>query len=126
MGIWQTKSKRKSTGGLLHTSALKRKHATGSNQIKTIIGDLSVKVVRTKGGNAKAKVVSSSTVNLIDKKTGKAKKVKILDVLENKANPHFVRQKLLTKGAVVKTDAGKVKITSRPAQDGVVNGVVVE
>ncbi|MCK4550975.1 MAG: 30S ribosomal protein S8e, partial [Candidatus Aenigmarchaeota archaeon] len=48
------------------------------------------------------------------------------DVLENKANPHFIRQKLLTKGAVVKTDAGKVKITSRPAQDGVVNGVVVE
>ena len=126
MGIWQTKSKRKSTGGLLHTPTLKRKHAVGSNQIKTIIGDSTVKVVRTKGGNTKTKVVSSLTVNLIDKKTGKAKKVKILDVLENKANPHFIRQKLLTKGAVVKTDAGKVKITSRPAQDGVVNGVVVE
>ncbi len=126
MGIWQTKSKRKSTGGLLHTSALKRKHAVGSNQIKTTIADTNVKVVRIKGGNTKAKVVSSPTINLIDKKTGKAKKVKILDVLENKANPHFVRQKLLTKGAVVKTEAGKVKITSRPAQDGVVNGVVVE
>ena len=126
MGIWQIKSKRKSTGGLLHTSALKRKHAVGSNQIKTTISDSKVKVVRTKGGNTKTKVVSSLTINLIDKKTGKAKEVKILDVLENKANPHFIRQKLLTKGAVVKTDAGKVKITSRPAQDGVVNGVVVE
>jgi small subunit ribosomal protein S8e len=32
---------------------------------------------------------------------------------------------ILSKGAFVKTQIGDAKITSRPAQDGIVNGVLV-
>ncbi|NOR85115.1 30S ribosomal protein S8e [archaeon] len=126
MGIWQIKSKRKLTGGLITATVPKRKHSTGNNFLKVIIGENKTKVVRIKGGNVKVKAVAANTVNITDKKTGKTKNVGIEAVIENKANPHFIRQKLITKGAIVKTSVGNVRITSRPAQHGVVNGIVVE
>jgi ribosomal protein S8E len=53
-----------------------------------------------------------------------------MDVVENKANKQFVRQKILTKGATVKIllDGKEVtaKITSRPGQSGQVSGVIVK
>ena len=33
---------------------------------------------------------------------------------------------ILTKGAFVETNLGKVKITSRPGQDGNMNGILIE
>ena len=38
----------------------------------------------------------------------------------------YVRRNIITKGAIVKTEAGLVKITSRPGQDGTLNGILVE
>ncbi|MFH1511592.1 MAG: 30S ribosomal protein S8e, partial [Candidatus Woesearchaeota archaeon] len=32
---------------------------------------------------------------------------------------------IITKGTIVDTDKGKVRITSRPGQDGTLNGVLV-
>ena len=40
---------------------------------------------------------------------------------ENKANQHYVRRSILTKGAVIKTEIGDARITNRPGQDGVIN-----
>ena len=62
---------------------------------------------------------------IIDPKTKKATKSKILSVKDNPANQHFVRRNTITKGAVVETEAGLARITSRPGQDGVVNAVKV-
>ena len=53
-----------------------------------------------------------------DQKTGKAKKATIKTVTENPANIHYVRRNILTKGAVVDTDLGQVRVTSRPGQSG--------
>ncbi len=61
----------------------------------------------------------------MDPNTKKVMKAKILSVEENKANRHYERMNILTKGAIVKTDKGDAKITSRPSQDGIVNGVLV-
>jgi small subunit ribosomal protein S8e len=36
-----------------------------------------------------------------------------------------VRRNIITKGAVVDTDIGHVKITSRPGQSGALNGIKV-
>jgi len=33
---------------------------------------------------------------------------------------------VITKGAIVKTELGLVRVTSRPGQHGVVNGVLIE
>ena len=55
----------------------------------------------------------------------KYKKVKILEIISNEANRHFIRRNILTKGTIVKTELGNVRITSRPGQVGTVNGVLV-
>ncbi|RLI95711.1 MAG: 30S ribosomal protein S8e, partial [Candidatus Aenigmatarchaeota archaeon] len=54
------------------------------------------------------------------------KKVKILDVLENPANPQLVRSKIVTKGCIIKTELGNAKVTSRPSQHGIVNAVLIK
>jgi len=38
----------------------------------------------------------------------------------------LLKNKILTKGAIVETDLGDVKITSRPGQQPVLNGVLLE
>jgi len=81
-------------------------------------------IVRTKGGGRKVKLKFVTYANVF---TGKEyKKVKILDVVENKANVLFERRKIITKGAIIKTEIGLAKVTSRPSQHGVVNAVLIE
>ena len=63
--------------------------------------------------------------NVLDPKTKKVKKAKIKVVVENKANVNFVRRNIITKGSVVNTKLGKVRVTSRPGQEGFVNGVLI-
>jgi small subunit ribosomal protein S8e len=75
---------------------------------------------RARGGKRKTKIKKALFVNVVTK-TG-VKKVKIMGVLES-PNPEFVRQNVITKGAVLNTEIGKVKVTNRVGQDGVVNGV---
>ncbi|MEM5772914.1 MAG: 30S ribosomal protein S8e, partial [Candidatus Aenigmatarchaeota archaeon] len=74
----------------------------------------------------KIKAFSVEFANVIDPKTNSTKRVKILDVLENPANPHFVRRKIITKGTIINTELGKAKVTSRPSQHGLVNAVLIE
>jgi small subunit ribosomal protein S8e len=38
----------------------------------------------------------------------------------------FVRRKIITIGAIIKTELGLSKVTSRPSQDGVVNAVLIK
>jgi len=61
-----------------------------------------------------------------DLKNGESKKVRIASVIENGANPNYVRRNLLTKGAIIKTEIGNARIMSRPGQDGVINAVLLE
>ena len=62
---------------------------------------------------------------MLDPKKNTAKKVEILDVLDNTANRDFVRRKIITKGAVIETELGQARVTSRPGQHGVINAVLV-
>ena len=48
------------------------------------------------------------------------------NVVENSADPNYVRRNILTKGAIVETSIGRVRITSRPGMDGVISGVLVD
>ena len=56
---------------------------------------------------------------------GKTQVVDILGVIENTANPNYVRRNIITKGAIVETPEGNAKVTSRPGQDGVINGILI-
>ena len=48
----------------------------------------------------------------------------IMSVVENESDPNYVRRNILVKGAIIETDKGRVRITSRPGKDGVINGVL--
>ncbi len=85
----------------------------------------SPKVRRTKGGRAKVAAGRVIYANIaLD--AGKVQKVKVLNVTENPANRHYARENLLTRGAVLDTELGKARVTSRPGQDGSVNAVLLK
>ncbi|KAF5089076.1 30S ribosomal protein S8e [Methanobacterium aggregans] len=126
MAIWQGKSLRKATGARAKTNRNKRNSEFGRDPAETKIGDRKVKKIRTKGGNEKIRLTNTQTINVVDPKTSKVQVTEILNVVDNTANTHFVRRNIITKGAVVETSLGKAKVTSRPGQHGMVNGVLVE
>lgn len=122
---WQGESGRKATGGRLLLARGKRKFETGREQSDTTIGEVRTKSVETFGGNSKMKVLRSNTVTVADPKTGKSQVVKIETVKDNKANLHYMRRNIITKGAVVKTELGDARVTNKPGQDGVINAILL-
>lgn len=125
MVVTQHRSYKKPTGSRYISSRSKRKYETGRLPTMTKVGERKVKTVRLKGGGRKIRLLSSETVNLLDPKTKKYSKAKIKNVIESKANRHFIRRNILTKGAVVETEKGKARITNRPGQEGAINAVLV-
>lgn len=124
MVIVQSKSKRKATGGRYKKQVvLKRKYELGRTPSLIKLDKPQVKEIRTLGGNSKLRLMSSNMINVVDK--GKHKTTKILSIVESPANRHYVRRNIMTKGTIVETAEGKVKITNRPGQDGTLNGVVI-
>ncbi len=128
---WKKKSRRKATGGI--NNSVNRKTKTLSEKgglfSKTIIDEKDQRhKTRTIGGSEKTKITKVSFV--VVSEGNKSKKAKVLDVISNSANKHFVRQRVVTKGAVLKAELDgkevKVKVTSRPGQSGSVTGVIVK
>lgn len=115
----------KPTGGVYLSHRGKRVFEKGSNPTMPNIDKDRISAVDAKFGNYKVKVFASTVVNLLDLKTKKYSKAKIKTVKENPANRHFVRQNVLTKGAILETELGKARVTSRPGQDGTVNAVLI-
>ena len=124
MTQWNLRSKRKITGGLLKRASKKKRHQRGRDFLPAHIGTVKVKTLRSRGGNSKFMLLSSNIANVLA--GGKAQKAKILSVVENKADAQFVRRNIITKGAIIQTELGKARVTSRPGQDGVINAVMVE
>ncbi|MHC1566473.1 MAG: 30S ribosomal protein S8e [Candidatus Syntropharchaeia archaeon] len=121
---WQGRSKRKYTGGRYKPHRKKRKYEFGRDAPEPYIGEAERKIIRVRGGGRKIRLLRCDVANVVDPRTGEAKKAKILTVKVNTANPHYVRRNILTKGAIIETEIGEAKITSRPGQDGVVNAVL--
>lgn len=80
---------------------------------------------RLKGGGAKTsgKVYLYANVTAVG---GKTQKTKITAVVQNPSNRHYARENLLTAGAVIDTELGRARITSRPGQVGVVNAILLK
>lgn len=77
-----------------------------------------------RGNTAKIKLKKAVYVNVITEKGKTSKKAKITAVLESH-NPEFVRRNIITKGTIIQTELGKVKVTNRVGQDGIINGILV-
>ncbi len=82
------------------------------------------KLVMGMGSTAKVKLKHAAFVNVL-MKDGKMKKAAIKSVTETPDNRHHARQNVITKGAILDTELGKVKVTNRVGQDGVVNGLAI-
>lgn len=126
MGIWQGRSKRKSTGGRLRPIRKKRRNEIAREAQVATIGAGYVKKYRVRGGNRKLRILTTATVNVFDPATKSMRRAKIVTVRENPANPNYVQRNIITKGVILETDVGLVRIRSRPGQDGVLNGVRIE
>lgn len=126
MTKWNIDIGKKVTGGRVHLNRKKKKYMRGSVPLLTILGQPKKKINRVLGGRRKARLVSIDYVNALNPKTKKAIKTKILNVVDHTDNPHYTRRGIITKGSIVKTEGGLVRITSRPSQHGIVNGIMIE
>lgn len=125
MAITHNRPKRKTSGSRYISYRGKKLLEMGNVPTLPPIGERKIKVMRTRGAGIKNRIMAASIVNVIDPSTKRAVQATMKYVAENPANRHYVRRNALTRGAVVETDKGRVRITSRPAQDGCVNGVLV-
>ncbi len=123
--VWQGKSLRNKAGGRLIRTAGKRKYERGREPTLTQLGEMRKKKLRRFGGNTKIALLRESYVNVKDTATDTMCKAKIETVEANPANRNYVRRNIITKGAIIHTEMGKAKVTSRPGQDGVVNGILL-
>ncbi|MCL7411899.1 MAG: 30S ribosomal protein S8e [Methanosarcinaceae archaeon] len=123
---WQGKSRRTYTGGKVRASRSRRKFEIGRESADTHINETKRKLVSTKGGNRKVRLLQCNVANVTNLTNGKTVSSAIENVIENVANEHHVRRNIITKGAIIVTALGNARVTSRPGQDGVVNAVLVE
>ncbi|MGC9061012.1 MAG: 30S ribosomal protein S8e, partial [Thermoplasmata archaeon] len=91
-----------------------------------VVGIHKVKHYRTRGHNKKIRLLGVAFANVINPETKEIKKVKVLGVVENPSNPHYVQRNIVTKSAKIQTELGLAKVVSRPGQDGVVNAILLK
>ncbi|MEX2017068.1 MAG: 30S ribosomal protein S8e [Candidatus Pacearchaeota archaeon] len=115
---------RKISGGRYIQPRKKKLYELPGQKRTVKLGNIKGRSKRTRGGNLKNFMLTIDFVNVISK--GKAKKAKIKNVLETPSNRFLARQNIITKGTIVDTEIGKVRITNRPSHEGVLNGVLAE
>ncbi len=118
------RANRKASGGRYTEDRSKRKKELVRFPAMTKLEEKKSKTIRVAGGNIKRVLLSGNQINVI-KKDNTAAKTTIKNVVENPANSNLIRRNILTKGAVVETNLGKVRITSRPGKDACLNGVQI-
>lgn len=124
MTQWQLSSKKKTTGGFIKRHGKKNRYERGRDYLPARVGEPKVKPKRAVGGSVKHIALSTNIANVAV--SGRYQKTKILSVLENSADSQFVRRNIITKGAIINTELGKARVTSRPGQIGAVNAVLIE
>ena len=115
---------RKKTGGKYQSNRKKKLYEKSGQRRITKLGDEKRKSKKVMGGNRKVFLLKAKSINLKD--NGKILKVEIKKVLETPSNRFFARQNILTMGTIVETSKGKARITNRPTQEGVVNGILIK
>lgn len=126
MAKWQGRSLKKGSSGRIWPSRKKRKYELGRESANTKIGENKKTKISVRGKDTKTKLLSINSVNVTDPETGKSAKGKINTVLENPADPNLARRNIITKGAIIDTEYGKARVTSRPGQEGALDAILIE
>ena len=126
MAVIQGRSKRKITGGINTSAFTKRLHALGRSPSYTKIGKKRVSDLIARGGATKKALLSVDVINVYDPTEKKYKQLKIKSVVESPANRNFFKRNIITKGSIVETEEGRVKVTSRPGQEACISGILLK
>lgn len=118
--------KRKRTGGKSRPYRKKRAYEAGGEFVETQLGPRQIRIDRVRGGSFKIRLMRIDVANVTDPKTNQTRSAKILRVVKNPANVVYDRRGIISKGAIIETELGQAKVTSRPGQDGVLNAVLIE
>ena len=114
----------KITGGRRRPLRSRKKYETNRFPNEALIGEQITVTRKVRGKNVKTAIKTINTVNLII--DSKAKRVKILKVLENSTNNDYQLRGIISKGAILETAEGKCRVMSRPGQHGIVNAVLIK
>ena len=130
MAKWHGISRRKPSGGRLKRPNRyrgKRRTEVSSEAQYAYIGEKDDrKMYRKNAGSQTTRLLSANTVNVNNPKEGTTVKATINSVIATDADPNFIRRNIVTKGSIVDTSMGEVKITSRPGMHGVASGILLE
>jgi small subunit ribosomal protein S8e len=118
------KTGRKISGGKYRKSRKKKLYELPGQRREVKLGEEKRKTQIVLGRNKKTFLLKAKLVNI--KIGNKIQKVEIKNVLETPSNRFLARQNILSKGTIIQTEKGKVRITNRPSQEGMVNGVLIE
>ncbi len=116
---------KKVSGGKYVKNRKKKSYEIQGQKRIVKLGDEKRKKKRVRRGKKKIFLLGAKFVNL-SQKSGKNKKIEIKNVLETPSNRFLARQNILTKGTILETELGKVRVTNRPSQEGVVNGILIQ
>ncbi len=117
---------RKFTGGRKVAMRGRRKFEIDRYPNEAIVGNKDIVTRRVRGNNIKAAFKTTEFANVADQVSKKVMKSKILRVTKNSANKDYERRGVISKGALLETEAGTARVVSRPGQDGTVNAILVK
>ena len=116
---------RKVTGGKYKKFRKKKLHSLAGKPQMVILGEEKKKKTKARDGKEKLVLLKTNKVSVFDPKTKKASVVIIKNVLEVPSNRFLARKNVIVKGAILETEAGKARVTNRPAKEGCVQAVLV-
>jgi len=115
--------KRRPTGGRTRPHRGRRAYEKDGYAIEPLVGPAARRAIRRRGGHVTSGAITADFANVTEG-TGKARKSKIIRVKSSPANRDYERRGVITKGAILDTEAGEAVVTSRPTADGVVNAAL--
>ena len=114
-----TKKGKKTSGGKYIKRRKKKSYERLGQKRIVKLGEEKRKKKRVMGGKQKLFHIKGKFINVSNKK------IEIKNVIETPSNRFLARQNILTKGTILETEIGKVKITNRPTQEGIINGILI-
>lgn len=126
MSYHQGRDLRKPSGGIKKSLQKKRKRELGSPPTETTLEQEEERYIeRIHGGILKIRAKHIVFANVTSSSGGAVKKARISRVVSNPASVDYSRRGVITRGAIIETEEGRARVTSRPGQDGVVNAVLI-
>ncbi|MBI1828614.1 MAG: 30S ribosomal protein S8e [Thaumarchaeota archaeon] len=115
----------KITGGKRYPNRTRRKFQLDRYPVETLSGEQVTVTRKVRGHGRKFALKTTDFVNLAIP-GAKVKRTKILKVLKNQSNNDYERRGVISKGAILETEAGQCRVISRPGQDGAVNAILIK